>query len=179
MAGLCSASSPRAQPAILCTSAHPLYATLAHPTPLRRDDSKIGAEAARWHPSCLELSCKAMPYGLDSPRRGRVPGWADGNDAVPSGEERSQAWATRNRLVVKANRRDNRLRWTAWGEPRHHEGEGLSRSAQAVKRVTFEDPPQTRLNPTFPSAPILMTVELNHICSVVRVDGVMVVEGTQ
>jgi hypothetical protein len=42
-------------PAILSTSAHPLRPLLAHPTPLRREGSRTGNKAARWHRSCLEM----------------------------------------------------------------------------------------------------------------------------
>ena len=40
----------------------------------------------------------------------------------------------RHRPLVEAKRRDNRLRRTAVGKQCHHQGDGLSRSAQPVKR---------------------------------------------
>jgi hypothetical protein len=52
-AGFDSSSSPPAQPSVLSTSAQPLDPPLAYSTPLPRDDSRIGAEAARWHRFCV------------------------------------------------------------------------------------------------------------------------------
>src|SRR6266705_3289953 len=44
---------------------------------------------------------------------------------------------TRHRPLVEAKRHDDGLRRTAVREQRHHEGDGLGRSAQAVKRGAF------------------------------------------
>ena len=44
---------------------------------------------------------------------------------------------TPHRPLVEAKRRDDGLGRTAMGEQRHHEGDSLGRSAQAVKRGAF------------------------------------------
>jgi hypothetical protein len=47
------ASWEPAQPSILSTAAHLFDPLLPHPTPLPRGGLKLGAEATRWHRSCV------------------------------------------------------------------------------------------------------------------------------